>query len=58
MLTLGAKVPFASLPADCINLINENDARGDLASCGEHVSYLGKQSETWIMNTKIQATPV
>lgn len=40
LLALIAKVPSASLPAHCVNLIDEKDARGIFSSCGKRTPYL------------------
>ena len=45
LLALVAEVPFASLPANCINLIDEKDAGGIFSSCGKHIPYLMKDRE-------------
>ena len=39
-LALAAEVPTVSFPADCIDLIDEKDARGNLASYAKHIPYL------------------
>lgn len=45
LLTLVAKTISASLPAYCIDLVNEKDAGGIFSSCGKHIPYLKWDTE-------------